>query len=260
VRLAVQVRRGVVLATLRDEAPPPLCSPHVHIVSSRLDYELVPSLGDLSARDAYDVGDAVPTTSLDAVPKRVAEHVAGRYLAARALLSAGHSREPRVSVGIEGDRAPAWPAGFVGSITHGGELALAAVARTGTTSALGIDVEPVIEPKRMSHVSEKICAPAELEALVRAGAGLSPAEVFTIVFSAKESLYKALYPRVRRYFGFPDAEGYALDVARGTMRLRLLTDLEGPFRRGWDVLARFVLTSSHVVTAVELSQEAELLR
>jgi 4'-phosphopantetheinyl transferase EntD len=242
VRLAVQVRRGVVLATLRDEAPPPLCSPHVHIVSSRLDYELVPSLGDLSARDAYDVGDAVPTTSLDAVPKRVAEHVAGRYLAARALLSAGHSREPRVSVGIEGDRAPA------------------AVARTGTTSALGIDVEPVIEPKRMSHVSEKICAPAELEALVRAGAGLSPAEVFTIVFSAKESLYKALYPRVRRYFGFPDAEGYALDVARGTMRLRLLTDLEGPFRRGWGVLARFVLTSSHVVTAVELSQEAELLR
>lgn len=83
--------------------------------------------------------------------------------------------------------------------------------------------------------------------------GLSRAEVLTVAFSAKESLYKALYPQVRRFFHFTDAEGHALDPAGGRLALRLLANLGGPFCRGRVLCARFAIAGSHALTAVEVS-------
>jgi 4'-phosphopantetheinyl transferase EntD len=51
-----------------------------------------------------------------------------------------------------------------------------------------------------------------------------------LVFSAKESLYKCLYPQVQRYFGFEAARVCAVDLARGTFVVRLEKDVH-PFRR-----------------------------
>ncbi|MBF4190154.1 4'-phosphopantetheinyl transferase superfamily protein, partial [Serratia ureilytica] len=50
-------------------------------------------------------------------------------------------------------------------------------------------------------------------------------ELLTLTFSAKESLFKALYPQVRRYFDFLDARMVAVDAQRQTFELALLTTL-----------------------------------
>ena len=72
-----------------------------------------------------------------AVPKRVAEFAAGRRAARRALDSIGREA---VDLPAGPNRAPVWPEGVTGSITHDGDLALAAVALLGEVRSLGLDL------------------------------------------------------------------------------------------------------------------------
>ena len=51
-----------------------------------------------------------------AVPKRVAQFTAGRVCARRALAQLGNTEPVPILMGE--DRAPQWPAGYVGSISH----------------------------------------------------------------------------------------------------------------------------------------------
>jgi 4'-phosphopantetheinyl transferase EntD len=71
----------------------------------------------------------------NAVPTRRAEFAAGRT-AARAALGRDNDLPRRA------DGPPDWPAGWTGSITHGGCFCLAVVAPTALVRALGIDIEP----------------------------------------------------------------------------------------------------------------------
>src|SRR5204862_697538 len=74
-----------------------------------------------------------------AVPKRAAEFARGRACARAALAQLGVSSAP-LPVGPE--RAPIWPEGFVGSVTHCRGLVAAVAARSARVSALGLDAEP----------------------------------------------------------------------------------------------------------------------
>lgn len=93
------------------------------------------------------------------------------------------------------DRAPVWPPGVVGSISHCENLAVAAVAARGAVLGLGVDCEVRLRVSRdLSPTTDE-----------RDGAGLpvDPAgEWLTAVFSAKEAVYKAVYPTMRRVIGF----------------------------------------------------------
>jgi len=114
---------------------------------------------------------------------------------------------------------PVWPAGIVGAITHADGFAAAALATD--TLGLGIDSEPVVAAEAMDAVAEQAMVRGELDALDRAG--LEEAVLLTLVFSAKESLFKCLYPRVGRYFDFKDAEvdDVDLEAQRFTTKLRV---------------------------------------
>jgi 4'-phosphopantetheinyl transferase EntD len=246
--LAVTTRAGLVRITLRDEVVPALCSSLVQVRACCLEHELLATLGD---REAYAADRAVPTICADAVSKRVAEHVAGRYLAARVLIEAGHPRDTLPAVGMSEGGAPIWPDGFVGSIAHGAQRVLAGSARLEAVSALGVDLERVMEAQTVATVSGSICVPRELENLERAAGNLSLAQLLTLVFSAKESLYKALHPQVKCFFSFSDVEARALDLAQGKIQLRLCRRL-GAFAAGRAVQARFAFDAAHALTAVEL--------
>ena len=63
----------------------------------------------------------------------------------------------------------------------------------------------------------------EREALLREALPFN--ELLTLTFSAKESLFKALYPQVRCYFDFLDARMVAVDMQRQTFVLALLKTL-----------------------------------
>ncbi len=157
-----------------------------------------------------------------AVDKRRREFTTARVCAHRALEGLGLPAAP-ILPGSRG--APGWPDGVVGSITHCAGYRAAAVARAAEVHTIGIDAEPN-EPTP-GGVLKEITVPAEegwLAALTRT----RPAVCWDrLLFSAKESVYKAWYPLAERWLGFGDA---ALVIHPGTAPMG--PPAPGPAARG----------------------------
>ncbi len=134
----------------------------------------------------------------NAGPTRVQEFSTGRWLARR-LLHDLDVHSGSISVGL--DRAPVWPTGTVGSISHGGGFCAVAVARRSAHRSLGIDIEPhrSVEPE----LWDEICTDDELAWLREHSAA---AVLGTVMFSAKESVYKAVHPLIDEMLEFRDVE------------------------------------------------------
>jgi len=131
-----------------------------------------------------------------AVSKRRREYTAGRVLARRA---AGRMGLGSVEILAGPDRAPRWPPGVVGSITHTRGHVAVALARSDRRRGLGLDVEQAAALK--PRLWDAICAPEDVEML----GGYPPAlrgELAKVVFSAKEAAYKAQYAVTQQYLGF----------------------------------------------------------
>jgi enterobactin synthetase component D len=183
-----------------------------------------------------------------AVDERKLEFLAGRYCAERALrrLVADRFEGP---IAIGSDRAPVWPASIVGAITHTGGFAAAAVAHASDTAGVGLDSEPIVSASAMDAVGAKVATREEMDSL--AGAGLEGAVLLTVVFSAKESLFKCLHRHVGRYFDFHDAAIVEVKHAAGTFTAELRTGL-GDRAAGTTLGGRFVLDDGFVHTGITL--------
>jgi enterobactin synthetase component D len=144
---------------------------------------------------------------------------------------------------------PLFPAGVCGSITHDGAYVAAAAARTSDTQSLGIDSLAVVSAARAAHVASVVAHDRELQR-VSEYAAHSPA-AFSLVFSAKESLFKCLFPLVRRYFDFLDAEIMAIE--HGTDIVFSLTpSLSARVETSARLRGRFLFAGGFVHTAVWL--------
>ena len=173
-------------------------------------------------------GILLPASLQRAAPKRLGEFLAGRLAAREALRRVGLG-EHVVTIGSA--REPRWPAGFEGSISHsllqGRGMALCAV-RPGQ-AGMGLDLEAWLEDGQTSELWPGIVNDEEWGRLQRCPLG--PAQGLTLVFSAKESLFKALYPRVGRYFDFLDARWLAM--TEQTLTLELKSALTPDLPAGW---------------------------
>ena len=148
--------------------------------------------GDLFDEEAKAVGNAVA--------RRRHEFIGGRILARRAMTRLGVAPQ---GVPAGQDRAPIWPAGLVGSITHTGKWCAAVVARAQEIRSVGVDVADVrsVGPELWPI----LCTSSEREWL----STLPPEKQSlgaTALFSAKESVFKAQYPLTRRMLGYQAVE------------------------------------------------------
>jgi 4'-phosphopantetheinyl transferase EntD len=151
-----------------------------------------------------------------AVQKRRLEFTTGRHCARTALGALGVAPAP-ILRGQAG--APQWPTGIVGSITHCAGYRAAAVARAGQLRAIGLDAEPA-QPLP-GEVLGLVALPGE-RARLRDLAAAAPGVCWDrLLFSAKESAYKAWFPLARRWLGFADAD-ITINAADGTFLVRLL--------------------------------------
>ncbi len=150
-----------------------------------------------------------------AVGSRRREFAAVRRCARSALAGLGVARVPL----LRDDRgAPCWPAGVVGSMTHCAGYAAAAVAWSATVRAVGIDAEP--HDPLPDGVLDVVAGSDEAEAVARLRA-LRPEVCWDrVLFSAKESVYKAWYPLTGGWLDFEQVH-VDLDVATAGFVARL---------------------------------------
>ena len=142
-----------------------------------------------------------------AVDKRRREFAAGRHCAHQGLAKLTGEPAP---VTMHDSRAPHWPAGVVGSITHSADYAAAAVADARQIIGIGIDVE------QRRPMEAAICQRiAQGEELAWIDQGNDPQLHALLLFSAKESLHKFLQPLTGQHLGFQDACLTALPDMQG---------------------------------------------
>jgi enterobactin synthetase component D len=183
-----------------------------------------------------------------AVASRQLEFVAGRAASQRALLGAGFGGRAQLSV--SGTRRPLWPEGFVGSISHSHGVAWAAAAPRTRLEAIGIDMERLLEDEVAAQIAPSVMGEAELEAAQRSHLRLGL--YVTLLFSAKESLYKCLNPLLDIEFGFHDLVSGPIEQDTERIELQLGTTLASDFHAGRKFEVRFSVQDTMVWTAAEL--------
>lgn len=171
------------------------------------------------------------------VPRRLAEFSAGRHAARAALAELGHAP---VAIPQGADRAPVWPKGVAGSISHSRSacLAIASVTQRG----LGLDLEP--DEPLSEDLWAAILLPDERR---RAMVSADPGRAAMLMFSAKEAAYKAQYPLTRQLFGFETLEIVAEGDQFRHFRA-VFHEAVGPFALGEAISGRFAHAEGHVLT------------
>lgn len=180
----------------------------------------------------------------NAVPKRRNEYTTARYCAREALARLGLPPTPVVS-GLRGE--PRWPDGVVGSLTHCAGYRGAVLGRAEDVVTIGIDAEP---NDRLAHgVLDAVSLPAERE-WIRDLTGSAPGVSWDrLLFSAKESVYKAWFPLAKCWLDFDDALITA--DPGGTFTARLL--VTGPPVHGTPLTGfagRWLVQDGLILTAI----------
>jgi enterobactin synthetase component D len=193
---------------------------------------------DLSVEKTIQLPSSLSTVS----EKRRREFLAGRYCAISALKSAGYERHPELS--MDANRLPQWPPGWLGSISHSDQGAAAIVSKLSHCHVLAIDMEKVIAKVAIGDLGRQIACPGELEQL----SDHPLQEATTLLFSAKEVLYKALYPKVRRFLDFSAAR--LISASSNQLRLILCENWCIHLLKGETFVVNYTLHEGHIVTAL----------
>ncbi len=177
-----------------------------------------------------------------AVRKRRLEFAAGRHAAAAALARLG--REPH-AVLAGPDRAPIWPHGILGSISHSDTACIAVLARATGCASVAVDVEE--DAPLPDDLIDTICTPEEQARLMNVP---SQGHRAKLIFSAKECAYKLQYPLTGATFGF-DRIHIDADLDGGTFRA-IFRQTTGGFPAGSALAGRFAVSGGLIVTAMML--------
>lgn len=199
------------------------------------------------------LGVPFPPALKGATRKRRAEHLAGRALAQAALRLAGEPVAP-ISIGPGG--APVWPGGAAGAISHASGRAMCVLRPGG--GCVGADTEVLAEGRALRAIRRLVFS-ADDAARSEASDGLEGDVRTTLLFSAKETLFKLLYPTVGRSFGFACATLIA-PARDGRMVLRLARALHPALPEGARFEVRYTVGRTHVTTWAMLSKHPEASR
>jgi 4'-phosphopantetheinyl transferase EntD len=180
-------------------------------------------------------------------PPREEEFRAGRACAREALAGFGFDRWPLLPAPT---REPQWPQGIVGSITHCRGYCAAAVTSERSYTGIGIDATEIEQVG--DDVAPIICSDEELQR-VRSCAPAGRRLMLAMIFSAKESVFKAVFPSTRITFDFehvairPGPNGSFHAHASSQLLAKVIGEIGG----------RFEVRGSTLITAVVFHRPGE---
>jgi enterobactin synthetase component D len=216
------------------------------VVQTTVEFE-IGSLGAMTAF-AQEHGLTLGPALERAVACRQAEFIAGRYCALAALRRVFPAYVGQLESGE--DRCPRWPAEVAGAITHTRTqirgLASAAVAPRTLFAGLGIDSERLVSHETAAEIGKLVWSMDQGTPDCRT---FSVPVACTLQLSAKESVFKCLYPLVRRFFSFEDVDVELGSPGERQFRAVLRRDLAGRFPIGTVVHGRYEIEEDRVHTA-----------
>ena len=185
--------------------------------------------------------EAERATTTAMVEKRALEFLTGRTCARRAMRAFEVTDAPLLP---GSNRAPIWPSHIVGSISHTTGACIAAVGKSADFFAIGVDIE---RADAVSAKLEKFVATAgESERLA------AIVDWRTIVFSTKESVFKALNPPTGIWLEFKDVD--LVHVTQDTFEARVTPRDHDPFT----VNGRYARFDNYVVSSLVVARDAPL--
>ena len=189
----------------------------------------------------------LPPNLKTARTKRQVEYLAGRYCAGIGLKILGSdSIEVKTSV----DRSPVWPENYTGSISHSQGLAMAVTGEKERYRSIGVDIEKIVSKARAERLSRAVLTDRDIK--LRSALALPHHWFFTLVFSAKESLYKLLYPELKRYMEFESACLSGLSTEQKTFTLTLTDSLSTEWQAGTSFTGDYFEIDDYLTTLLYL--------
>lgn len=182
-----------------------------------------------------------------AVVKRKAEFLAGRYCCKKVLASIDiHNFD--VIVGE--NRAPIWPVGVKGAISHNSHHAMVAITERTDVLGIGIDIESIMSTKTMNDIKEAILRDEEHDLLYVPQA--RAVVVCSLIFSIKETFFKAAYPSTGYYFDFDAITVDKIDYDAKRFNLTVKQDLNPQVRPGMQFEGIFDFVDEQVISMLVL--------
>ncbi len=174
---------------------------------------------------------------------RQAEFFAGRYSANLALQRNLQTSESFCLMKGRGGQ-PIWPKSVYGSITHSRSLALAVV--TDQDIGLGIDCEPVMDLPTAKQVQHIVCQQQELAMMNNLGFGYE--FMVTLLFSAKESIYKGIYSYIEGILDFDCVVLNDICYENQQLVFSSVKDISKSYRRGKCFLINYYVFKNEIIT------------
>ncbi len=154
--------------------------------------------------DAYheslfsDFGIKKPAQLSTWIIKRQAQFLAGRISAKKSL----PDQYKQLAIGIGNHREPLWPKGLVGSISHDNNVSIAASQQTHVCGGVGIDLQSLFDSNECNKSFPHILSTSDHQLFKRGLTGFTNEQLITLIFSAKECFFKAIFNQVGDFFDF----------------------------------------------------------
>lgn len=159
-----------------------------------------------------------------AIERRRAEFAAGRGCARLVLQELGVT--PGALPQLPGGSVQ-WPDGVLGTISHNRTWCGAAAVRRGPVLGIGLDIETAVRMRE--GIAARVMTGLEKD-FVDAGEARERGLLQCLMFSAKESIYKAVFHLITISISFDDAAVFPDPVAR-SLEVRLSARLEENLQR-----------------------------
>jgi len=186
---------------------------------------------------------AFPPQLRNAVAKRRSDYLAGRLCAQRVMKLLGLNKA-QSNVLIGANQEPIWPIGVVASISHTADIAVCIGTTRPNVLGIGVDIEKEICSDVAEQIKQQVIGTDEdmvIQAhFERYNQGL------TAVFSAKESIYKAMYQLVGCFFDFSAMK--LVRVGANQMVFSAAQAISDHFQVGHRIRVNYTITRAEIQT------------
>lgn len=187
-----------------------------------------------------------PLKIAQAHPKRQQEYLCGRVLT-QAVLSDHFGLDQSITSMHE--HLPIWPSHVLGSISHSKNKLI--VALSNNAVYLGIDIEHWVTSEFAQESAHLILTPSEFDLWKsKACEFFDFAHYVSLIFSIKESLYKAVYPTAKQYIDFLEASIFDFNFENQILMLSFCPETQERYQLLEQYQGGWVVEQDHIMTWV----------